>query len=59
MRRPTAIDPDSGAAGRFETRLGATIVCLLFLGLASNIWPGWTRIAEWTHQTLSAPSSPT
>jgi hypothetical protein len=53
------MDPGSGEAGRFETRLGATIVCLLFLGLALNMWPGWTRIAQWTHQTFSAPASST
>lgn len=36
-----------GATGTFESRFGATIVWLIFLGLALNIWPGWTRIAAW------------
>lgn len=32
---------------RFENSFGATLVWLLLLGVALNIWPGWTRIGEW------------
>jgi hypothetical protein len=44
--RPPA-DGAPGATGIFENRLGASVVWLLFAGLALNIWPGWTRIAAW------------
>jgi hypothetical protein len=40
-------DAACGETGRFENRFGASIVWLLFAGLALNIWPGWTRIAAW------------
>jgi hypothetical protein len=59
MRTPPPIEPGPGEAGRFEAWIGAIIVCLLFLGLGLNIWPGWTRIAAWTHHTLPAPASRT
>jgi hypothetical protein len=49
MRPGMPTDEDAGATGTFQTRLGATLVWLLFLGLTLNIWPGWTRIAEWLH----------
>lgn len=26
---------------------GATVVVLLFLGIASNIWPGWGQLRAW------------
>lgn len=34
-------------AWSFEHWWGATVVWLMFLGLALSIWPGWTRIGEW------------
>lgn len=45
--RPTPGNATPEATGIFENRLGATLVFVLFLGLGLNIWPGWTRIAEW------------
>jgi hypothetical protein len=47
MRPGMPVDEHARATGTFQTRLGATLVWLLFLGVALNIWPGWTRIAEW------------
>jgi hypothetical protein len=44
--------PDSRNLGEpvgpwtFDHWLGATVVVLIFLGLALNIWPGWSRIGH-------------
>ena len=34
-------------AWSFVTWSGATVVWLMFLGLALTIWPGWPRIGDW------------
>jgi hypothetical protein len=47
MRPEMSKDGTPGETGSFEMWFGATLVWLLFLGLALNIWPGWTRIAAW------------
>lgn len=41
------IHPTRVSASVIESRLGALVVWLMFVGLGLNIWPGWGRIAEW------------